>query len=256
MHRNVKNLAPRAVLLALALALVATAPAAAQTPLSPVEGTWTFLGGRIAVERQEDGSFLGTIIRRTNVDVCPGEIGERIWIDLRLQDDGQYWGEHQFFRTSECEVVPERGNAAFRVINRAGVTFLRICLADPEGPDAQPSIAEDGTETNATGGCHDAEFFDLLPTAEPKLKKIVKLPRQSGGCVPKKRFLARLRHPRGDALTEAKVKLDGRKRTVRRKGTRLRARIVASEGTHRLRVVAETARGRVIKGTRRFTVCA
>ena len=254
MHRNVKNLAPRAALLALALSLVATAPAAAQTPLSPLEGTWTFLDGRIAIERQEDGSFLGTIIRRTKVDVCRGEIGERIWIDMRLQDDGQYQGEHQFFRTMECEVVPERGNAAFRVINRTGVTFLRVCLATPDS-DLQPSIAEDGTATNADAGCHDAEFFDLLPKGKPKLKEIVKLPRQTGGCVPKKRFLVRLRHTRGDAVTDAKVKLDGTKRTVRRKGGRLRTRIVASEGTHRLRVVAETARGRVIKGTRRFTVC-
>ena len=254
-----KNFAPRAALLALALTLLATAPAAAQGPVSALEGVWLFQGGRIAIERQEDGSYLGTIIRRTTIDDCPQEIGERVWIDMRLQDDGSYWGQHQFFRTGgECEVVPDRGNTAYRVINRAGVTFLRVCFARPDTPGVQPKIAEDGTATDANGGCRDAEFFDLMPRGAPKLEDIVTLPAQRRGCALRRRFTARFKQPRTDALTSVKVTLNGQRLRVRRVGDRLRTTVDLRRlprGRYRLRVVAETARGQTITGTRRYRNC-
>lgn len=252
-----KNLAPRAILLALALVLASAAPAAAQRPLSPVEGIWSFLGGQVAIERQEDGSFLGTVIRRTNFGICRQEIGERLWIDLRLQNDGSYWGEHQFFRTGDnCEVVPERGNVAFRVINPGGQTYLRVCIASPD-TDAQPKIAEDGSSQDATAGCRDANFKDLLPMKEARLKHILRMPGKR--CVKRRRFGIGLKHPVGDAVTDAKVRLNGQKvRVVIRRGLP-RAKIDLRglrRGRYRLKVVARTARGEIIKGARRFRNCS
>ena len=254
-----KTLAPRAAVLALLLSLLATAPAAAQTPLSPIEGTWNFLGGRIAIERQEDGSFLGTIIRRTRLDVCPQEIGERIWIDIRLQEDGSYWGQNQFFRSGqECEVVPDRGNVAFRVLNPAGQTYLRVCFGNPGAADVQPKIAQDGTATDAPGGCRDAEFFRLLPKGKPKLTDIAAIPSERRGCFPRSGFTFSFKEPEGDALKKVSVTLDGRRVRVVRRGGVPRAAVRFRDvkpGRHTLRIVARTARGRVVKGARRYRTC-
>ena len=255
------HFAPRAALLALALTLFVAAPASAQDqqgPLSPVEGIWSYGGGQIAIERQEDGSFLGTVIRRTTIS-CPNRIGERLWIDIRLQNDGSYWGEHQFFRPEGgCEIVPERGNVAFRIINPAGQTYLRVCLASP-GTDAQPKIAEDGTATDADAGCRDATFLDLLPKKNAKLNEILRMPKGRNGCIKRKRFGIGLKHPVGDALERATVKLNGQKLKTFVRRNKLKTAIDLRQlrsGRYKLKIVARTVRGNRIKGTKRFRNCS
>jgi hypothetical protein len=90
-----------------------------------------------------------------------------------------------------------------------GSVFLRVCFADPESPDLQPTIAPDGTSANSTSGCGDSDLLSPLPTGTPKIDQIATLPPASGKgrgkkqCMSRRSFTIRLKEPRGDALLSA-----------------------------------------------------
>jgi hypothetical protein len=257
----VTHLAPRAALLALALSLLAAAPAAAQS--DPIEAVWEFNGGQVAVERQSDGSFVGTIIRPTQLSECTHQNGEPMWIEIRSQPDGQYFGRHQYFRTSDCSFI-ERGMIALRVLqNPQGQTFLRVCFDDPErDPDEQPNIAPDGSNTTTQDGCRDSNLVAPLPQAPPKLADVVTgLPKQTKGCASRRRFPIRLKEPPGDAIAarpKPKVTRNGKSIPVRFSGGRWRSVIDLRglpRGRYTFKIVAQTVRGRTIQGSRRYRTC-
>jgi hypothetical protein len=247
----------RAALCALALTLAAAAPAAGQSS-DPIEAIWSFTGGQVAVDRQADGSFAGTVIRATRFSQCTHRAGERMWIDVRPQPDGQYFGRHQWFDTSTCAPI-ERGNIALRVLRRPdGAPFLRVCFARPENPEKQPSIAEDGTSTNTDVECNDSDFVSPRPSEPPRLSDIVTLPRQAGRCASRRRFRIRLKEPPGDALASARITLNGRQLRVVRRDGRLTTVVDLRglpRGRYRVRIVAQTYRGRTIQGSRRYRTC-
>lgn len=251
------HLAPRAALLALALSLLAAAPAAAQS--DPIEAVWSFSGGEIAVERQGDG-FVGTVVRPTQLSSCVHQNGEQIWTEIRAQPDGQYFGRHQYFRTSDCSFI-ERGMIALRPLQNAqGQTFLRVCFDDPEAePDVQPKIAPDGTNTDTDDGCRDSELVSPLPKTPPKITDIVSgLPPQKKGCSSRRRFPIRLKEPPGDALASAKITLGRKKLPITRSGGRLRSVVDLRglpRGRYTLKIVAKTVRKRTITGSRRYRTC-
>lgn len=256
--RAVTHLATRAALCALALTLLAAAPAAAQQ--DPIEAIWDFNGGQVAVEAQPDGSYIGTIIRRTQLSECVHEPGERMWIDMRRQPDGQFFGRHQYFRTSDCTFI-ERGNTAYRVLNRPdGAQFLRVCFSKPETPESQPSIAPDGTASGHNDGCRDSELVAPLPKEPPKLSDIVSgLPPQRKGCASRRRFGIRLREPLGDAIAPTpRVTRNGKRLPVVFRDGRWRSVIDLRglpRGRYTFRIVARTVRGRTIQGSRRYRTC-
>ena len=172
-----------AIACALALTLLAVSPAAAQSQ-EPIEAIWEFNGGQVAVDRQADGSFIGTIIRPTQLSECTHQNGEQMWIEIRAQPDGQYYGRHQYFRTSDCSFI-ERGMIALRVLtNEQGATFLRVCFDDPElDPDEQPNIAPDGSNTTTQDGCRDSDLVSRQPPTPPKIDDIAVLPKSpTKGC--------------------------------------------------------------------------
>ncbi|HEV2812079.1 MAG TPA: hypothetical protein VGW10_02405 [Solirubrobacteraceae bacterium] len=244
----------RTALCALALTLLAAAPAAAQT--SQMEGVWTFSGGQIAVDRQGD-AFVGTVVRPTQLSECVHETGEQIWTDIRLQGDGSYWGKHQYFQTSDCSFI-DRGNTAYRVLNRGGQTFLRVCFSKPETPELQPKIAEDGSNTDTNDGCRDSEFVSPLPSTPPKLSDIVTLPKETKGCASRRKFAIRLKEPPGDALKAAVITLNRKKLNVVKRNGRLTSTVDLRglpRGRYALKIVATTVRGRSISGTRRYRTC-
>lgn len=249
------GIAPRAALLALALTLLAAAPAAAQN--SPIEGVWTFSGGEIAVDKQGEG-WVGTVIRPTQLSECTHQNGEQIWADIRLQPDGSYWGKHQYFNTSDCSFI-NRGNTAYRVLNVNGQTFLRVCFSKPDTPELQPKIAEDGSNTDTNDGCRDSEFVAPLPTTQPKITQIVSgLPPAKKGCSSRRRFPIRLKEPPGDALKSATITLGKKKLPVTESGGRLRSVVDLRglpRGRYTLKIVARTHRGRTISGSRRYRTC-
>jgi hypothetical protein len=251
----VTHLALRATLCALALTLLAAAPAAAQ---EPIESIWSFSGGQVAVDRQPDGSFIGTIIRPTSLSSCTHENGEQMWTGIRGQPDGQYFGLHQYFRTSDCSFI-ERGMIALRVLQNAeGQTFLRVCFDDPErDPDEQPTIAPDGSNV-AQDGCADSDLVAPLPATPPKLNDIVTLPKETKGCASRRKFPIRLKEPVGDALKSAKVTLNNKSLKVTRVGGRLTSSVDLrglKRGRYTVKIVAVTYRGRTIQGSRRYRTC-
>ena len=250
------HLCSRAALVALALTLVAAAPAAAQS--DPIEAVWTFSGGQVAVDPQPDGSFVGTVIRQTQFAECPHPAGEKMWTEIRKQPDGQYFGKHQWFRIADCSPI-NRGNSAFRILQRPdGATFLRVCFAHPDNPDKQPTIAPDGTSANTDVSCDDSDFVSATPRTPPKLSDIVTLPRQTRRCASRRRFGIRLKEPPGDALASAKITLNRRSLRVVRRNGRLTSTVDLRglpRGRYALKIVAKTVRGKTIQGTRRYRTC-
>jgi hypothetical protein len=258
----VTHLALRAALCALALTLLAAAPAAAQSP-DPIEAVWEFSGGQVAVERQADGSFAGTIIRPTTLSSCTHQNGERMWIDIVRQPDGQYFGRHQYFRTGECSFI-ERGMIGLRVLpTPEGQTFLRVCFDDPErDPDEQPTIAPDGSNAATDDGCRDSTLVAPLPSEPPKLKDVVAgLPPQRRGCASRRRFPIRLKEPVGDAIAatpKPRITRNGKRIPVVFRDGRWRSVIDLRglpRGRYTFRIVATTVRGRTISGSRRYRTC-
>src|SRR4051794_17976769 len=122
----------RALRIAIAAsALLAVPVAAAQA--ADIEAVWSFNGGQVAGRGQPDGSFTGTVIRLTTLADCPHAVGEQMWLGVRAQPDGQYFGGHQWFQTPSCAPIAQRGNTAFRVLARPDSSrFLRVCFAAPE----------------------------------------------------------------------------------------------------------------------------
>jgi hypothetical protein len=239
-------------------ALLAALDASAQSP--DIQAVWSFNGGEVGVQQQPDGSFTGTVVRETRLATCPHPVGEKIWIDVRAQPDGQYFGKHQWYRDSDCTQIPERGNTAYRVLSKPdGKRFLRVCFSQPETPDVQPSIAPDGSSTNVNRSCADSDLVSPLPPATPKLASIVTLPKQGARrCLSKRAFTIRLKEPKGDALDTASVYVDNR-----RVETRKRDRITAPinlrglpKGRYTVKIVAKTVLGRTIQGSRKYRTCA
>lgn len=247
---------------AVVLLLVTATGAFAQG--ADVEGVWQFGGGQVAVQDAGDGTHKGTVIRETTLATCPHPVGELMWIEMRAQPDGQWFGKHQWYNNADCSPVAQRGNTAFRVLPKtdgSGDRFLRVCYAAPEEPEKQPSIAPDGTPSNTTAGveCDDSDFVRSVPARAPALSKIATLPRQGRKrCLSKRRFTIRLREPRGDALKSAVVRLNGKVIRRRKEGTRITAPVSLTglpKGRYTLKITAQTVLGRTISGTRRYRTC-
>ena len=236
---------------------------AAASAAEDIEAVWSFSGGQVAFQPVSEGSttFAGTVIRPTSLSSCTHPVGEKMEIDVVKQPDGQWFGLHQWFNTSDCSPIETRGRTAYRVLTKEdGTRFLRLCTVDPRGPNVQPTIAPDGTPSGATDGCDDSDFVREA-SGPPTIKQVVTgLPPASTRkrCVSRRRFTIRLREPQGDALDTAAVFLNGKRIEVRR-GDRLTAPIVLAglpKGRYTVRIIAKTVLGRTIKGTRKYRTCA
>jgi hypothetical protein len=252
MHRRL------ALLVAFGVSLVV--PSAASAQAADIEAVWAFTGGQVAVQAQSDGTFIGTVIRPTTFAQCPHPNGEQMWIGVRRQPDGQYFGGHQWFNNSDCSPVANRGNTAYRVLARPdGAKFLRVCFAAPERPELQPTIAPDGSSTNTTTSCSDSDLVSPLPAGKPKINAIATLPSQGRRrCLSKRSFRIRLKEPPGDALQTASVFVNNR-RVQTRTGERITAPVNLRNlprGRYTVKITARTVLGKTITGTRKYRTCA
>jgi hypothetical protein len=244
-------------LTAVALLLLTATGASAQA--ADVEGVWTFGGGQVAVQDAGDGTHKGTVIRETVLATCAHPVGETMWLGMRPQPDGQWWGGHQWYNNADCSPIAQRGNTAFRVLTRPdGSRFLRVCFAGPENPELQPTIAPDGTSANTTTECDDSDFVRPVPEGKPGITQIATLPKQGKKkCLSKRKFKIRLREPEGDALKRAVVRLNGK--VIRtRTGERITAPISLKglpKGRYTLKITATTVLGKTISGTRKYRTC-
>jgi hypothetical protein len=175
---------------------------------SPIEGIWSFNGGKVAVEAQPDGTFHGVIVAPTKFSQCFHPVGEEVWTQIREQPDGSYWGLHQwYFETAECVPNPERGLTAFRVVTAMdGSKSLEVCFSEP-GSGSQPKIPPSGNPSGATYGCSASARISALPAVtQADAPKYIQLP-GNGLCLTRPKLRVRLRDPAGDPIVKAKVRL-------------------------------------------------
>lgn len=246
----------------LALVLVLLVVPSVASAASGIEGVWSFNGGKVAVQGQPDGSFIGTVVEPTKFSTCLHPTGEEMWTQMRLQPDGSYWGLHQwFYEDAACTPNPTLGKTTWRVIEQGSSRFLRVCFSEP-GSQSQPTIAADGTATGATFGCSDSALVSDLPAVEQsKAGKYLVLP-ASASCLARPKLTVRVLQPEGDPfvkvtalLRSGKVKraakLKEGKKTVR--ATFNLRGLTAPK--FKVRVKATTVLGETITGKRVFSLC-
>ena len=191
-----------------AAALLVLVSASSAAAVAPIEGVWSFNGGKVAVEANADGSFRGVVVAPTKFSQCFHPIGEEVWAGIRQQPDGSYWGLHQwYFETADCTPNPERGLTAFRVVTAAdGSKSLEVCFSEP-GSKSQPKIPPSGSPSGATYGCSSSARISPLPSLQPSdAPKYILLP-GNGLCLTRPKLKVRLRNPSGDPIVKAKVRL-------------------------------------------------
>ena len=171
----------------------------------PIEGVWSFNGGKVAIKEQSDGTFTGAVVSPTKFAQCTHPVGEEMWTQLTAQADGSYWGLHQwFFETEECVPNPALGPTAWRVLQKGGTRFLRVCFSAP-GSASQPTIAPDGSTANVTFECVDSARISALPDAsDDSAVKYLSLPGHDS-CFGRKRLRIRIRDPKNDPLAKVVV---------------------------------------------------
>jgi hypothetical protein len=194
------------MLLAVSL-LWATASGVRAAP--PVEGVWSFNGGRIAIQNGQSDLFTGTVVAPTTFSLCTHPVGEEIWTQMAEQPDGSYWGLHQwFFETSECVRNPALGQTAWRVLQSAGGRYLRACFSEP-GSGLQPTISPDGAVSNATFGCVDSSLVSAVPDfSSTHLSRYVSLP-ASKSCLGRRKLRIHIRDPKNDPIETVVVTVSG-----------------------------------------------
>jgi hypothetical protein len=208
-EKSIAALLRAPVLSLLTIAILAVVGAGSASAANPLEGVWSFNGGRIAIHSEgASGSLVGTVVAPTTFAACPHEAGEEIWTEITAQGDGSYWGRHQwFYEDGSCTPNPELGPTAFRVISGGSGRYLRVCLSEPGG--VQPTIAADGVSAGATFGCVDSELIAGLPTgADLKPANLIDL-RDNAACLATHRLRVRIHDPRGDSIVKATVTVSG-----------------------------------------------
>jgi hypothetical protein len=183
--------------------VVLAAVAASAAAESPLEGIWSFDGGRVAIQASADGTMTGTVVSPTKFAECEHKVGEKMWTDIVAQADGSYWGLHQwFFDDSGCTANPTLGATAWRILPAGTGRVLRVCLSEPGG--SQPTIAADGHASGATFGCVDSAPVSALPVAT--VSEFISGP---DACIASGRLRVRVRNPATNPLAKITVLAKG-----------------------------------------------
>jgi hypothetical protein len=239
-------------------ALSCTAPAAAGT-VSPIEAVWSFNGGEVAIQQQPGGTFVGTVVAPTRFAQCSHAVGEHMWTDINRQQDGSFWGFHQwFFEGAACVANPTLGPTAWRVLKTAtGARTLIVCFSSPNG--TQPQITPSDTRLNVSYGCFESALIGPLPEEANALgfRRSVSLP-ATRKCFSARVFPIHLKDPVHDPLKRVDIRLNKRHITVVRHGKTFVATVNLKglpRGTFTVHIVATTVLGHVLSGSRTYHTC-
>jgi len=233
---------------AVGAALVAVAAPALAA--DQIEGSWLFESGQVLVEATGPGTFKGTVVEPTRFTACTHPVGQVMW---QIAGAGaSYTGTHVWY-TSECAENPG-GQSSWQILTTDPANYtLRFCTVAPGGgpPTFDPAT---GAPTGDTR-CHELKRV-LPPQAKPTFTSVVSLPK-GRKCRSRRSFRIRLREPKADPLVSAIVNVNGRRVRVV-KGRRLTAPVDLRNlprGRYAVKIVATTATGRVLQGTRRYRTC-
>lgn len=263
------------ILMASALALAGLSGAAAGNAYAAsdsVEGVWSFNGGQIAVQRQANGTYAGTVVAETKFAECVHPVGQEIWTEMTEQADGSFWGLHHWY-LSNCEENQELGPTAWRVLETAGKSrYMRVCFSHPG--TTQPMIASGGAPLEAseypayhvTYGCYDSALVASLPGSSGGSAggndgggstESLALPRAKQ-CLAGKRFKIRLRNPQHDPFKTVVVKVNGHKVATKAKNDYVIATVNLArlaKPTFTVTVHATTVLGNRLSAKRTYHAC-
>jgi hypothetical protein len=216
-----------------------------------IEGSWLFDSGEVLVQATGPGTFTGTVVKPTQFATCPHPAGQQMW---QISGSGlSYTGTHVWYG-QDCTEKPG-GAATWTITSTDPANFtLRFCTVTPGG--GPPAFDASGNPLAGTI-CNDLKRL-LAPAPPPSFNAVVSLPKQTRTCRSRRAFRIRLREPKADPLVRATVQVNGRQVRVLA-GTRLTAPVNLQglpTGRYTVKIVAKTASGRVIQGTRRYRTCA
>jgi hypothetical protein len=224
-----------------------------------IEGVWSFGGGSVAIQGQAGGGYQGTVVEGTVFAVCEHPVGQVMWTGMRERPDGSFWGRHLWYHGAGCDVDPNPGLTAYRVVpTAAGQRILLVCFSNPGDP-SQPLIAPDGEVSGDTYGCVESEPLARVPGssgARIDFDQLLTLPPpKAPGC---RRTLTLVpRNLRYDPLKRIEVRIAGIRVATVTASKDLHRKIVLRqlpEGRFRFQVVVVTvlkqrfARTRVYRG--------
>lgn len=285
MNRPLYN--TRRLLLPLALVATTLLYAGAATASAPVnagiEGVWSFNGGQIGVQRLSNGAYVGTVVAETKFAECTHPVGQQIWTGMTEQQDGSYWGLHQWYLAT-CQENPERGPTAWRVLEESGgAHYMRVCFSHPGS--TQPTIGANGTPKGeseyaahgVTYGCYNSARIAPLPVAPgtpapsgtpgkedaakggtPGTVESLSLP-SPNKCLKAKVFKIRLKDPQYDPFKTVTVTLKGHKLPTSRHGSYVIATINLTSlkaKAFTVKIRATTVLGHTLSTHRTYHRCA
>jgi hypothetical protein len=257
------------VVVVLAIGLLGVGAASAGAA-SEIEGVWSFNGGEVAIRPAAGGKLVGTVVTPTKFAECAHQAGEDMWTGITLQPDGSYWGSHQWLFEKTCAANPEMGPTAWRVLRTStGARSLKVCFSEPG--KAQPTIAANGTTTNASYGCETSNPTAALPvivsggSSEGREEGAERISFANTILLPKARACVRLRmlrigihDPAHDPLKEVVVRLGKHRLAVVKGVKRLKRGLVLKglpSGSYTLEITATTVLNQKLSGRRVFHSC-
>jgi hypothetical protein len=221
---------------------------------NPIEGIWSFGGGSVAIQPGPEGTFEGTVVTATVFKKCEHPAGQVMWKEMRPQADGSFWGKHQWYQGTKCELDPVLGLTAWRVLtNPGGERKLKVCFSLPESA-SQPTIAPDGTEAHQTYGCSESSPLAPLPVTG----QITGILPDVKACVSQKSLRLKLRDPKYDPLKQVVVRIKGKKVADVRGVKRLKKGILLKHlpnGTYKISVLATTVLKQHLSGSSTYHSC-
>jgi hypothetical protein len=248
----------RTALAACATSACLAGAARATPPPLPIEGVWSFGGGRVAVQQLPDGTFAGTVVAATRFAECQHPVGEVVWTRMRATSAGDYFGFHQWLFEGSCAPNATLGLTAWRPMEaEGGAYFLRVCFSEPGRP--QPEISASGLATNASYGCENSALVAAAPATSgaAAFHAAVGLP-SPRRCLSRRAFTIHLRDPRNDPLREVVVRLAGKRLRTVRHGDVFASRVDLRglpKGTFTVRISLTTVLGQRLAGARTYHTC-
>lgn len=250
MMRATKRLFP-ALAATAAVTAIWSAPSFGQAN-NDIVGLWNFNGGIVGVTKNADKSFTGTVVKATTTGTCGHPVGERMWTDVRLAGNLNFFGKHVWFLTTPCRPAPSAGSTAWKIfVDVNNKRFLRGCYASWSNTTLQPQIDVAGHADVGPGGtCIDSY---AVPAKRSTIKQIVKFPDLK--CVGSRLKLT-FTDPPTDAIAAVQVYAGTARKTFKR--TKMAAATVrpkAAGGTVKIKVIAKTLLGNKITGSKTYTAC-
>jgi len=169
---RLRSIALFAVGLALALALT-SGTALADSP-APIEGTWNFGSGQVAVQEAPGGGFTGVVVAPVTFAGCTHPIGQLIW---NITGSGtSYTGTHVWFHAN-CSPNPG-GLSTWNITSESTQYTMTFCTAHPGSGAPNPAA----TPTNQVGStiCYDLVRLLAPSTTAPG----VPAPAPAGNGIP------------------------------------------------------------------------